>query len=160
MKKSSKNRQKPKFLLILSIIIGIILAVSLFCNFVFLIFSLFCNNLSTIEQNKLAVFDDLAFSYINEIDLNEDNPNDFYQMTGYGISNEDNVFYITFKIFDYTNCANETDEPDIQYGVVYFWPSNSQSPYSNTISYSHAYSYHSEPYHPEGEYVSLPFALE
>ena len=151
-KNTKQNNKKPrkgncgKKSLIIVVILSVLLVVSLIFNVIFL-----CNNSKTaIENKKLSVFNDLAYEYIYEHDLTDNDVKEWYQMTGYGISNEDNVFYITFKYADYTKCTDANCDVDEKYGVMYFWPSE-HSP----NGYSHAYSYHENPYHPDGEYVEL-----
>ena len=126
------------------IALGILLVVSVAMNVVLL---MGCGRIG-IENKKLQVFDDLAFNYIMEHDLTDNGGSELYQMTGYGISDEDDVFYVTFKYADYSECESADCDVETQYGVMYFWPGD-----DGGTGYSHAYSYHSEPYHPEGEYV-------
>lgn len=125
---------------------------------VFLVFSLALNGLmlwrdsAGIEARKADVFDNLAFNYVANLDLTDNSIKEAYTMTGYGISDEDNVFYITFKYADYSKCVDVDCDIDVKYGVIYYWPSE-----HGPTGYSNAYSYHTEPYHPGGEYVEFGF---
>ena len=143
-------------IIVLAVVLGVLLLVSVAVNV-----GLLANNnarndstssirgeITEMENKKLQVFDDIASSYIMEQDLTENGVNEWYQMTGYGISDEDDVFYITFQYTDYSGCGGANCDARAQYGVMYFWPSD-----SSMTKYSHAYSYHAEPYHPGGEYV-------
>ncbi len=111
---------------------------------------------SRIDSAKLAVFNDLAETYIRENDVTDNGISENYQMTGYGISDEDGVFYITFDFADPDTANVTADEngnlviENARHGVMYFWSSN-----DSTSNYSHAFSYHDDTYHPSGEYYKL-----
>ena len=104
------------------------------------------------DQAKLEITDNLLESYFNELDLVEGGS--VNKMTGYGISDEDGVFYVTFDYIrhdefpeDYKETFDLSGVP-IRHGIMYFWPSENGG-------YSYAYSYHDDYYHPGGEYVRL-----
>ena len=111
---------------------------------------------SRIDSAKLAVFNDLAETYIRENDVTDNGISEIYQMTGYGISDEDGVFYITFDFADPTTTnitISESGTPILsgaRHGIMYFWPSE-----NSTSGFSHAYSYHDDDYRPSGEYYKI-----
>lgn len=93
-----------------------------------------------LESAKLAVVDDILRDYIEQYEIIDSGS--YQQMTGYGISDEDNVFYVTF---DYVRFDDESRT--VKHGIMYFWPSEEDG------EYSRAFSYHDDYYHPGGEYV-------
>ena len=98
---------------------------------------------SDIATKKLEVFDDLAESYIRDMDLivNDQDANTY--ITGYGISDENDVFYITFDfVLDPMEGAH--------HGILYIeWDAEHGS-------FGHAYSYHDDAsYHPDGIYYRI-----
>lgn len=117
------------------------------------------NQLRTTNTNlasaKLAVFDHLASEYIRDHDVTDNDVSEFYQMTGYGVSDEDGVFYITFDFADPASVNVTIDEngnmsaEDLKHGIMYFWKDDERG------TYSHAYSYHDDNYHPSGTYVTI-----
>ena len=97
-----------------------------------------------IDIAKLAVFDDIATRFIESQQIRSEDT--VQEMTGYGISDEDGVFYITFNYYtfdeDYT--VNQTAHP----AIIYFWKDEARN------TYSHAFSYPEDPtYHPAGIYI-------
>ena len=92
-----------------------------------------------LEAAKLAVVDDVLRDYIERYEVVDSGS--YQQMTGYGISDEDNVFYVTFDYIRYDD-ENHT----VKHGIMYFWPSEDGG-------YSRAFSYHDDYYHPGGEYI-------
>lgn len=111
------------------------------------------SNNTNIETAKLEVFDHIAESYIRDMDftVNYGQPA-IKQITGYGISDEDGVFYITF-IFapqpEEGTTISSIDDLSFRHGIIYFWEDAERG------TYSHAFSYHDDDYHPGGEYHSL-----
>ena len=103
---------------------------------------------NSIEAKKIAVFDDVMNGYFSEVKLNDNSKAEQKKITGYGISDEDGVFYVTFDMEMY-NGESPAKLIGKQYGVMYFWPDNERG------TYSHAFSYHDEAYHPGGVYVKL-----
>ncbi|MBQ3293166.1 hypothetical protein IJG93_02600 [Candidatus Saccharibacteria bacterium] len=100
-------------------------------------------NDSNLASDKLAIFDHLAESYIRDMEFMVGDQPAYTQMTGYGVSDEDGVFYITFDF-----AMQPTDETP-RHGIIYFkWDAEHGS-------YGHAYSYHDDAYHPGGIYYSL-----
>ena len=135
--------------------INVVLSVILLCGAGFSIWkilSLESQVPSNIEAAKLEIVDDVLESYFNEFDLVEGGS--INQVTGYGISDEDGVFYVTFDFIrhdDFPDDAKETSDLSsvpIRHGIMYFWPSEHGG-------FSHAYSYHDDDYRPGGEYVRL-----
>lgn len=104
---------------------------------------------NSIDARKIAVFDDMMQTYFYEAKLNAKSALEQKNVTGYGISDEDGVFYVTFDMamYDGESPANLIDK---KYGIMYFWPDKERG------DYSHAYSYHDDAsYHPGGIYVKL-----
>ena len=109
---------------------------------------------SDLDYARLAVFNDLAETYIMEHDITDNGISEVYQMTGYGISDEDGAFYITFDFVDPADISvsqdgNEATISNIHHGIMYFWKDAERG------TYSHAYSYHDDDYRPAGTYVHL-----
>jgi len=106
---------------------------------------------TSFESSQLAVFDELATSFIRDMDISD--AKQYKQITGYGVSDEDGVFYITFDFADLpTNGQTITsmDDLDFKHGIIYFWPDEERG------TYSHAFSYHDDAsYRPGGTYVKL-----
>ena len=90
---------------------------------------------------RLAVFDDIAAEFIRNQDIRSEKT--FQDMTGYGISDEDGAFYITFNYY----LAGD-DTLSAHPAIIYFWKDAERG------TYSHAFSYPDDPsYHPDGIYV-------
>ena len=100
---------------------------------------------------RLAVFDDMATEFIRNQEIRQDKT--VQEMTGYGISDEDGVFYITFNY--YTVNDDGTVDSAAHPAIVYFWKDQERG------TYSHAYSYHQDnpSYRPAGIYVEKKAAL-
>ena len=104
---------------------------------------------SDLDVAKLELFDELIQESLNTVKVNNEKPS-VNNVTGYGISDEDGVFYVTF---DYTTYNVEdpnnpvADEP--KHAIMYFWKDEERG------TYSHAFSYHDDNYHPGGTYVKL-----
>lgn len=99
-----------------------------------------------LEAAKLAVVDDVLRDYIERYEVVDSGS--YQQMTGYGISDEDNVFYVTFDYIRYDD-ENHT----VKHGIMYFWPSEDGG-------YGRAFSYHDDNYHPGGEYVKTSDGID
>lgn len=93
------------------------------------------------ETAKLAIADDLLKDYIEQYEVVDSGSH--RQMTGYGISDEDNVFYLTF---DYVRF--DDNDKTVRHGIMYFWPDENGG-------YSRAFSYHDDDYHPGGDYLRI-----
>lgn len=106
---------------------------------------------SDIASSQLEVFDHLADSYIREMEYTADDKPTIRTMTGYGVSDEDGVFYITFDFTPYTiENHNIVPEGNPRHAIMYFWEDAERG------TYSHAFSYHDDAsYHPEGVYVKI-----
>lgn len=104
---------------------------------------------SSLDIAKLEVFDDLVQKELDSTEINSEKPS-VKEITGYGISDEDGVFYVTF---DYT--AYNVEDPNNpvadkpKHAIMYFWKDEERG------TYSHAFSYHDDDYHPGGTYVKL-----
>ena len=83
--------------------------------------------------------------------VSEDNQPTTKTMTGYGVSDEDGVFYITFDFTPYTvENYNRVPDGETRHAIIYFWKDNERG------TYSHAFSYHDDAsYHPDGAYVKI-----
>ena len=107
-----------------------------------------------LESSELAVFEHLAKMYIKDMDftINGDQPT-FKQATGYGFSNEDGAFYITFDFAPYPTESPTTfshDDLDFRHGIIYFQLDDERH------TYGHAFSYHDDAsYHPDGTFVRI-----
>ena len=136
--------------------VGIIitLAVALIISIVISVVSVtqLKKNSSELVSDKLALFDHLAESYIRDMDFKAEDQDVYKQITGYGVSDEDGVFYITFDFAPYPaegTIITSMDDLDFRHGIIYFqWDAE-----RNT--YGHAFSYHDDAYHPGGIYYSL-----
>ena len=105
------------------------------------------NSRTKLDVARLEVFDDIAKTFIENQEIRADQETT-QKVTGYGVSNEDGVFYITFNFYVF----GESDgEPIAHPAIVYFWKDEERG------TYSHAFSYHDDnpSYHPEGIYVDL-----
>ena len=143
-RKSSKNCATPQGIRP-SVGIIITLAVALIISITINVVSVIQikNNDANLVSDKIAVFDHLAESYIREMDFTVNDQPVYTQMTGYGVSDEDGVFYITFDF------ATEPTSETPSHGIIYFQWDEEHS------SYGHAFSYHDDNYHPGGVYYSL-----
>ena len=106
---------------------------------------------SKLESSELNIFDHLAKMYIHDMEFEVNDQPTIKQATGYGVSDEDDVLYITFDFVPYTvEDNNRVPQGDMRHGIIYFkWDPN-----QNT--YGHAFSYHDDAsYHPEGTYVEF-----
>ncbi|MBR2709424.1 hypothetical protein IKE98_03820 [Candidatus Saccharibacteria bacterium] len=103
--------------------------------------------------SKIEVFDHIADNYIESMDftVGEDNQPTTKNMTGYGVSDEDGVFYITFDFTPYTvESNNRVPDGETRHAIIYFWKDEERG------TYSHAFSYHDDAsYHPDGAYVKI-----
>ena len=99
-----------------------------------------------LEAAKLAVIDDVLQDYIERYEIVDSGS--YRQMTGYGISDEDDIFYVTF---DYIRLDDESHT--VKHGIMYFWPGKDGD-------YSRALSYHDDNYHPGGEYVKTSDGID
>lgn len=106
---------------------------------------------SALSAEKLAIFEHLAEGYVNDMDFVADNKPTMKQLTGYGVSDEDGVFYMTFDFVPYDVVDNNyVPDGDTRHGIMYFWEDKERG------TYSHAFSYHDDAsYHPAGVYVEL-----
>lgn len=104
---------------------------------------------TNLDIAKLEVFDNLIQEKIRSSTITNDAPS-VKEATGYGISDEDGVFYVTFDYVTYDMDANQTPSyGDLKHGIMYFWKDAERGTYSN------AYSYHDDYYHPGGVYVEI-----
>lgn len=94
---------------------------------------------------RLEVFDDVAADFVRNLEV-RDSVQTFQEMTGYGISDEDGVFYITFNY--YISNDDGSVNPTAHPAIIYFWKDAERG------TYSHAFSYPDDPsYHPDGLYI-------
>ncbi len=139
---ATKNRKKTTAPHSISPSIGIIitLTIALVVSIVINVISVtqLKANESNLSSDKIAIFDHLAESYIREMEFTTEKPA-YAQITGYGVSDENGVFYITF---DFALPSSEAP----RHGIIYFeWDDEHGS-------YGHAFSYHDDDYHPGGIY--------
>ena len=103
---------------------------------------------------KLSVFDHLIESYTREMEFTTDYDKPaITQATGYGVSDENGVFYVTVDFAPYPSegeTLSAVDDLDFRHGIIYFqWDAERDT-------YGHAYSYHDDAsYHPDGIYVKI-----
>lgn len=96
------------------------------------------------DNARLEVFDDIAKEFIRNTYVRQDKT--VQEMTGYGVSDEDGVFYITFNYYTYND--DGTVSHTVHPAIIYFWEDAERG------TFSHAFSYPDDPsYHPEGVYV-------
>lgn len=87
------------------------------------------NSTSVDDSTKLAVFDELAQSFVHELEIDTEH-NTSSRMLGYGVS-ENGDFYIDFEyalILDH-------DYSDWRKGRVYFWTDERDGHYTYGMSY-------------------------
>lgn len=102
-----------------------------------------------LDVAKLNIFDNLIEENIRNQTINSDKPS-VNEMTGYGISDEDGNFYVTFDYTTYENDENHVPKFDeLKHGIMYFVKDTERN------TYAHAFSYHDDYYHPGGTYVEL-----
>ena len=123
--------------------VGIIMTLAVALIISIVINGVFIAQLKTNESNltseKVAIFDHLAESYIRDMDFTVNEQPTYTKITGYGVSDENGVFYITFDF-----ATEPTGTP--RHGIIYFeWDAEHGS-------YGHAFSYHDNAYHPGGIY--------
>lgn len=109
------------------------------------------SSLTKLESSELATFGHLAKMYVKDMEFDVNGQPTIKQATGYGVSDEDDVLYVTFDFVPYVvEDNNRIPQGDMRHGVMYFqW-----DPERNT--YGHAFSYHDDAsYHPEGTYVKF-----
>lgn len=102
-----------------------------------------------LESAELATFSHLAKMYVKDMEFDIDDQPTIKQATGYGVSDEDGVLYVTFDFIPYTvENNNRIPQGDMRHGIMYFqWD-------PERGNYGHAFSYHDDAsYHPEGTYV-------
>jgi len=109
------------------------------------------SKLTTIDSAKLKTFDHIAESYIRDMEFTANDKMTEKEITGYGVSNEDGTFYITFDFVTYTSDGyNRVYDPEIRHAIVYFQEDSERN------TYGHAYSYHDDAnYHPDGVYIKM-----
>ena len=104
-----------------------------------------------LEASELAVFGHLATMYVKDMEFESNGQPTIKQATGYGVSDEDDVLYVTFDFVPYAvENNNRIPQGDIRHGIIYFqWDAE-----RNT--YGHAFGYYDDAsYHPDGTYVRL-----
>ena len=107
--------------------------------------------LTKLDSAELATFSHLAKMYVEEMEFESNGQPTIKQATGYGVSDEDNVLYVTFDFAPYVvEDNNRIPQGDLRHGIIYFqW-----DPERNT--YGHAFGYYDDAsYHPAGTYVKF-----
>ena len=90
------------------------------------------NSITAKQRTYLAVFDELAENFIRNQDISA-NGHTVAGMTGYGVSDEDGAFYISFQFTVVDDEGNLVD--DLRNAKVYFWPDEERGGYSYAYSY-------------------------
>ena len=102
-----------------------------------------------LETAKLEMFDHLISEVMYNQKISDEKPT-IKEVTGYGISDEDGVFYVTFDFAPYELDENKTPKYDgLKHGIMYFWKDRDHG------TYSRAFSYHDDYYHPGGVYKEI-----
>ena len=104
-----------------------------------------------LESAELATFSHLAKMYIKDMEFDIDSQPTIRQATGYGVSDEDGVLYITFDFAPYiVEDNNIIPQGEMRHAIIYFqWDAE-----RNT--YGHAFGYYDDAsYHPEGTYIKF-----
>ncbi|MBR2855550.1 hypothetical protein IKE99_01240 [Candidatus Saccharibacteria bacterium] len=102
-----------------------------------------------LEIAKLELFDSLIQDSLSAVQVNSEKPS-INKATGYGVSDEDGTFYVTFDYTTYNIDEEQNATPDeTKHAIMYFWKDKERG------TYSHAFSYHDDDYHPGGTYVKL-----
>jgi len=106
---------------------------------------------TALDLAKLETFDHISESYIRDMEFTSADQPTMKSITGYGVSDEDGVFYITFDFVPYSvENNNRVPESEPRHAIIYFWKDAERG------TYSHAFSYHDDAnYHPNGTYVDL-----
>lgn len=102
-----------------------------------------------LDVARLEVFDHVIKENLSNKQITDAKPS-VKEVTGYGISDEDGVFYVTFDYATYD--IGEDQMPvfdDLKHGIMYFWEDAEHNTFSN------AFSYHDDYYHPDGTYVEI-----
>ncbi len=156
MKKTTKSKKISKYdsrsiLCRPSTWIAAILALALL-----VVYGVSMYGFKTLESNnlnsaKLTVFDHITKQYINDMEFTVADQPTIKQATGYGVSDEDGVFYITFDFAPYSvEDNNRVTDGDFRHAIIYFWKDAERG------TYSHAFSYHDDAsYHPDGTYIKF-----
>ncbi|MBR3253910.1 hypothetical protein IKF86_01545 [Candidatus Saccharibacteria bacterium] len=154
-KKNAKSKSKSKQSAVgqPSVSVGIIitLAISLIVAIVFAVCAIaqIKSYNSGLTAAKLEVFDHLVTEYVHDMEVSNEKAT-LNEITGYGVSDEDGVFYATFDYATYDLDENRMPQfDDIKHGIVYFWKDAERG------TYSHAFSYHDDYYHPGGTYIEV-----
>ena len=113
---------------------------------------LLCRSLNTTNEMdvaRLEHFDHFANVYIDSLKINGERDTKNY-ITGYGISDEDGVFYVTFDYFYVDEVEDRgVTKDDMKHAIIYLWPSNKKG------YYSQAFGYYEDSYRPSGKYVKV-----
>ena len=101
-----------------------------------------------LESAELTVFPHIAKMYIKDMEFEYQDQPTIKRATGYGVSDEDGVLYITFDFAPYTVEDNNRVPGDYHHAIIYFQKDDERK------TYGHAFSYHEDAsYHPDGLYV-------
>lgn len=105
---------------------------------------------TVIDNGKLAVFDGIATEFLEDYEINSERPTNKV-ITGYGISDENDTFYITFN-FSYAD-----DETNTPHAAIMYIYSPEQTKNSGN-GYAFGYYDDNPTYRPSGAYE--PVATE
>ena len=152
-KKTTKTKAKQSKGSQLSVPIGVIitLSVALVVSIAFAVCAIaqLKSPSNDLARAKLEVFDHLISEYMRNVEISSSKKS-INEVTGYGVSDEDGVFYTTFDFATYD--LDENNMPvfdDVEHGIIYFWKDAEHG------TYSHAFSYHDDYYHPGGVYTEI-----
>ena len=107
--------------------------------------------LTKLDSAELATFSHLAKMYIKDMEFDVNGQPTTKQATGYGVSDQDDVLYVTFDFVPYVvEDNNRIPQGEMRHGIIYFqWDAE-----RNT--YGHAFGYYDDAsYHPDGTYVKF-----
>ena len=144
---STSNGVRPSFGIVITLAVALIIAI--------IVSVVSINQLrrfnNELSSEKLDLFNHLATSYITDMEYTVNDKPTMKQLTGYGTSNEDGVFYMTFDFVPYDIVDNNrVPDGEVRHGIIYFWEDKDNN------TYSHAFSYHDDAsYHPDGTYVKI-----
>lgn len=109
---------------------------------------------NSLQHAELATFPHLAKQYIREMDdFTVWDQQTIRQATGYGVSDEDGVLYITFDYALYPEEGTTNwsyDDLDFRHAILYFQYDAERN------TFGHAFGYYDDAsYHPDGTYVKF-----
>jgi hypothetical protein len=108
---------------------------------------------TSLETAELRTFGHIAKTYIKDMEFEVSDQPTIKEATGYGVSDEDGVLYITFDFAVYPTSGtsySSLEDLNPRHGIIYFQYDAERG------TYGHAFSYHDDAsYHPDGTYVKF-----